>query len=175
MVARLAPLVDRRGIAFGSASRMGVSAARTEARTAHNRPATLPRRGGNSIRRQHEIMTTSPDGSLHKHIRVSPAQWERIERAAEGSPHSPNQILVELAMEALDRREWPGTETEIKVARASLFAAQALARGLIADGRENEVREIREFISTIVPDPEARPDTDAHRRPPVNQPSGDAR
>ncbi len=107
-------------------------------------------------------MTTSPDGSLHKHIRVSPAQWERIERAAEGSPHSPNQVLVELAMEALDRRHWPATETEIKVARASLFVAQAIARDLIAAGRENEVEEIRDFISTIVPD--SRSGTD--RSPP---------
>ena len=55
----------------------------------------------------------------------------------------------------LDRREWPGTDTEMRVARASLFAAQALARGLIADGREQDVQEIREFISTIVPDPDA--------------------
>ena len=56
-------------------------------------------------------------------------------------------------MEALDRREVPGTDIEMRVARASLFAAQALARGLIADGREDEIREIREFISTVVPDP----------------------
>ena len=95
------------------------------------------------------------------HIRVSRAQWERIERAAEGSPHSPNQVLVELAMEALDRREWPGTDTEMRVARASLFAAQAIARRLIADGREQEVREIRDFISTIVPDPDVAPPTEA--------------
>ena len=100
-------------------------------------------------------MTTSPDGSLHKHIRVSREQWERIERAAEGSPHSPNQVLVELAMEALDRREWPATDTEMRVARASLFAAQALARGLIADGHERDVQEIRDYISSIVPDPDA--------------------
>ena len=96
-------------------------------------------------------MTKLPDGSLHKHIRVSREQWERLERAAQGTPHSPNQVLVELAMEALDRRQWPATETEIKVARASLFAAQAIARRLIADGREEEVQEIRDFISTIVP------------------------
>ena len=38
---------------------------------------------------------------------------------------------------------------------AGLFAAQAIARRLIADGRENEVQEIRNFISTIVPDPDA--------------------
>ena len=100
-------------------------------------------------------MPNSPDRSLHKHIRISPEQWERIERAAEGSPHSPNQVLVDLAMEALDRREWPGTATEMRVARASLFAAQAIARQLIADGHENEVQDIRAFISTIVPDPDA--------------------
>jgi len=40
----------------------------------------------------------------------------------------------------------------MRVARASLFAAQAIARRLIADGREEEVQEIRDFISTIVPD-----------------------
>ena len=117
-----------------------------------NPSATTPRRGSHSNRRHDETMTKSSDGSLHKHIRVSREQWERIERAAQGTPHSPNQVLVELAMEALDRRNWPGTETEIKVARASLFAAQAIARRLIADGREDEVQEIRQFISSIVPD-----------------------
>ena len=96
-------------------------------------------------------MTKSPDRALHKHIRVLPEQWQRVERAAEGTVYSANQLLVELAMEALDRRQWPDTETEIKVARASLFAAQAIARRLIADGREEEVQEIRDFISTIVP------------------------
>ncbi len=101
-------------------------------------------------------MTKSPDGSLHKHIRISREQWERLERAAQGTPHSPNQVLVELAMEALDRRQWPATETEMRVARASLFTAQAIARRLIADGREQEVQEIREYISGIVRDPDAK-------------------
>ena len=103
-------------------------------------------------------MTKSPDGSLHEHIRVSREQWERLERAAQGTPWSPNQVLVELAMEALDRREWPATDTEMRVARASLLAAQAIARRLIADGREADVQEIRDFISTIVPDPDTRAD-----------------
>ena len=35
---------------------------------------------------------------------------------------------------------------------ASLFAAHVLARNLIAEEREQEVQEIREFISTIMPD-----------------------
>ena len=99
-------------------------------------------------------MAKSTDKTLSKHIRVTPEQWERIEQASQGAALTANQLVVELAIEALDRREWPGTEAEIKVARASLFAAQALARGLIADGREHEVQEIRDFISTIVPDPE---------------------
>ena len=95
--------------------------------------------------------------TLQKNIRVTPAQWDRIEKAAKDRGVSANQLVVELAMEALHRREWPASETEIRVARASLFAAQALARNLIADGREPEVQEIRDFISTIVPDPGARP------------------
>ena len=94
--------------------------------------------------------------SQQKNIRVTAEQWARIEDAARERQVSPNQLVVELAIEALDRRQWPSTEAEIKVARASLFAAQALARGLIADGREEEVQEIREFISGIVPDPDAR-------------------
>ena len=101
-------------------------------------------------------MANSTDKTLSKHIRVSPEQWERIERASRGTALTANQLVVELAIEALDRRDWPRTEAEIKVARASLFAAQALARGLIADGREQEVQEIRNFISTIVPDVETQ-------------------
>ena len=102
-------------------------------------------------------MADSKERALHKHVRIAPEQWERLEQAAQGTPHSPNQILVELAMEALDRREWPGTEAEIRVARASLFVAQAIARDLIANGREHEIEEIRDFISTIVPDPDTKP------------------
>ncbi len=101
-------------------------------------------------------MTKSPDRALHKHIRILPEQWQRVERAAAGTVYSANQLLVELAIEALDRRESLDPEAEVRVARASLFAAQAIARRLIADGREEEVQEIRDFISGIVPDPDAK-------------------
>ena len=53
-------------------------------------------------------MAKSPEQALHKHIRILPEHWERIESAAEGSNLTANQLLVELAMDALDRREWPG-------------------------------------------------------------------
>ena len=102
-------------------------------------------------------MPDSTEKTVNKHIRVRPEQWERIEQAAQGSALTANQLVIELAIKALDRRKWPSTETEIKVARASLFAAQVLARDLIANGCEHEVQEIREFISTIVPDPDSRP------------------
>ena len=94
--------------------------------------------------------------SLQKNIRVTAEQWERIKTAARERQVSPNQLVVELAIEALERRQWPSTDAEIKVARASLFAAQVLARDLIANGREDQVAEIREFISTIVPDVDER-------------------
>ena len=69
--------------------------------------------------------------TLQKNVRVTPGQWDRIENAAKERDVSANRLVVELAMEALDRREWPRTEAEIQVARASLFAAQVLARDLI--------------------------------------------
>ena len=102
-------------------------------------------------------MPESTERTINKHIRVLPDQWERIERAAQGTALTANQLVIELAIEALDRRDWPNTEAEIRVARASLFTAQALARDLIAAGREHEVDEIRDFISTIVPEPDAKP------------------
>ena len=113
-----------------------------------------PARDRTPIEPRQETMTKSPDKALHKHIRILPEQWQRVEHAAAGTVYSANQLLVELAMEALDRRESLDTKAELRVARASLFAAQAIARQLIADGRENEVQEIRDFISGIVTDPD---------------------
>ena len=54
-----------------------------QCRTACDGPATLPRRRGQATRRLNETMTKSRDGFPHTHVRVSGAQWERIERAAQ--------------------------------------------------------------------------------------------
>jgi len=107
-------------------------------------------------------MASSNPKPLNKHIRVLPEQWDRIERAARGSALTANQLVVVLAIEALDRRNWPGTEAEIRVARSSLFAAQAIFRDMKAAGREDEIDQILDYVSTIVPDsappqPEAGP------------------
>ena len=106
-------------------------------------------------------MADSREKALRKHVRIAPEQRERLEQAAQATPHSPAQILVELAMEALDRREWPGTEVEMCVARTLLFTAQAIALDPIAAGREKEVQEIRDFVSTNVPDPDPNSATPA--------------
>ena len=90
--------------------------------------------------------------TLSKTVRVTEAQWNRIETEARMRNESPNQLLVELAMGALDHRDWPRTELEIQLLRSTLFTAQAVARDMIANGREDEVEEIRRDISRFAPD-----------------------
>ena len=98
---------------------------------------------------------------LNRKIRVSSDRWKRIETAANERGISPNRMLVELALEALDRREWPRTEAEIHLLRSAMFAAQAITRDMIADGRAEEVERIRKAISIIAPDmPSGRTDAD---------------
>ena len=89
--------------------------------------------------------------TLSKTVRVTEAQWNRVENAARKRSESPNHLLVQLAMEALDRREWPRTELEIQLLRSTLFTAQATARAMIAAGRKEEIEEIRREISRIIP------------------------
>ena len=91
--------------------------------------------------------------TLQKNVRVTPEQWNRIESAARERDVSANRLVVELAMEALDRREWPHTDLEIQLLRSSMFTAQAIARDMIAAGREDEVEAIRGEISRLAPDP----------------------
>ena len=91
--------------------------------------------------------------TLQKNIRVMPEQWNRIENAARERDVSANRLVVELALEALDHRKWPRTELEIQLLRSSMFTAQAIARDMIAAGREEEVEEIRRKISEAAPEP----------------------
>ena len=95
--------------------------------------------------------------TLTKTIRVTPEQWERLEKFAKDRDVSANRLVVELVMEALDRRDWPRTELDVQVAKAALFAAQVLRRDLIADGREDEVEEILRFVASFVPESAADP------------------
>ena len=89
--------------------------------------------------------------TMTKSVRVTDEQWNRIENAVGNSKLSPNHLLVQLAMEALDRREWPRTELEIRLLRSTLFTAEVTARNMIAEGREDVVEEIRKEISRIAP------------------------
>ena len=90
--------------------------------------------------------------TVQKNIRVTPEQWQRIEKAADERRVSANQLLVELAMEALDGRQWPRTEAEIHLLRSAMFTAQAMARDMAAAGRGDEIEEIARNISKIAPE-----------------------
>ena len=88
--------------------------------------------------------------TMSKTVRVTDEQWNRIETAVGNSKQSPNHLLVQLAMEALDHHEWPRTDLEIRLLRSTLFTAEVTARNMIAEGRAKEVEEIRQKISTFV-------------------------
>ena len=103
-------------------------------------------------------MEKPPEQLLEKRVRVTSGQWDRLEQAAQGTSLTANQLTVELAIEALDRREWPATEAEIRMYRASLFTAQVLARELVDTGGEEKLAEIRRHVSQMAPDLPRKPD-----------------
>ena len=90
--------------------------------------------------------------TIQKNIRVTPEQWKRVEKEAAERGVSPNRLVVELTMEALERREWPRTEAEIHLLRSAMFAAQAIIRDMERTGREDEIEQISRNISEIAPE-----------------------
>ena len=89
--------------------------------------------------------------TISKTVCVTFEQWNRIEAAAADSTLTPNHLLVQLAMDTLDHRQWPRTELHIRILRSTLFTADVTARNMIAEGREKEVEGIRREISKVVP------------------------
>ena len=79
-------------------------------------------------------------GTISKHIRIDEELWKRLEAAAGEEDVSANRFLAELAERWLETREWPQSEVQLRVARASLFAAQAIALDMIAVGRKERGR-----------------------------------
>ena len=110
--------------------------------------------------RSTEGPTTLP-GTVSKHIRIDQEVWERLEAAARNSDTTANRLLAELASRWLETREWPQSAVQVRVARSSLFAAQAIARDMIAAGRQKEVDDILKYVSTIVPDVAPEPPVEA--------------
>ena len=90
--------------------------------------------------------------TTQKNIRFTSEQWKRVEKEAEKHDKSPNQFVVELAMEALERCEWPRTEAEIHLLRSAMFTAQAIIRDMERNGREAEIQEISQSISQVAPE-----------------------
>ena len=90
--------------------------------------------------------------TAQKNIRFTPGQWKRVAKEAEERGISANRLVAELAMEALERREWPRTEAEIHLLRSAMFAAQAIIRDMERAGREEEIHEISRNISEVAPE-----------------------
>ena len=63
----------------------------------------------------------------------------RLEKEAEKRDISPNRLVFELAMEAIERRKWSRTGAEIHLLRSPIFAAQAILRDMVRAGREEEI------------------------------------
>ena len=97
--------------------------------------------------------------TTQKNIRFTPGQWKRVEKEAQVRGISANKLVVELVMEALERREWPRTEAEIYLLRSAMFAAQAIVRDMEAAGREEEIEQISSNISEVAPELPVKPDT----------------
>ena len=97
-------------------------------------------------------MSKTTDRAQSRRIRVLPEQWERIENAARGTSRTPNELVIELALEALDRRAWPCTEAEIHLLRSAMFSAQAIIRDMEKAGRQDEIEAISRSISEIAPE-----------------------
>ena len=90
--------------------------------------------------------------TAQKNIRFTSEQWKRVEKEAEKRNISPNQLVVELTMESLERSEWPRTEAEIHLLRSAMFTAQAIIRDMERDGREEEIEQISRNISEVAPE-----------------------
>ncbi|MDE0149564.1 MAG: hypothetical protein OXM58_14425 [Rhodospirillaceae bacterium] len=102
-------------------------------------------------------MTETTDRALSRRIRVLPEQWERFENAARGTRRTTNELVIDLALEALDRREWPRTEAEIHLLRSTMFTAQAIVRDMEKAGRQDEIEAISRTISEVAPELPVRP------------------
>ena len=90
--------------------------------------------------------------TLQKNIRITSERWDSTETAATEPGVTANQLLAELAMEAVGRRQWLRTVHEVSLLRSSMFTAQAMVRDTIAARREHKVEEIRRNIFTAVPE-----------------------
>ena len=97
-------------------------------------------------------MPETTDRTQVRRIRVLPEQWERIETAARGTTRTANELVIDLALEALDRQEWPRTEAEIHLLRSAMFTAQATIRDMEKAGRHDEVEAISRTISQVAPE-----------------------
>ena len=95
---------------------VGRSSARSEAATVLLPGDRCPTGRGDLARSAQNPSRNSSERGTKPHGTVTAKHWDRIEEDARERNTSPNQIVVQLAIEPLDRREWPRTEAQTKAA-----------------------------------------------------------
>ena len=90
--------------------------------------------------------------TAQKNIRFTPEQCKRIENEAQKRNITPNRLVVELTIEAMERKEWPRTKAEIHLLRSAMFTAQAIIRDMEKAGHEEEIKQISRTISEVAPE-----------------------
>ena len=88
--------------------------------------------------------------ALNKHFRVDEDFWRPLEATARDRETTPNWLLIDLATQALDDLEWP--RIEVRMLHSRLFTAQAIARDMIAAGREDKLEKICRDVSRMAPE-----------------------
>ena len=89
----------------------------------------------------------------HRRTSVSrPGSGNGSKKRRKSTTNHPIRFVVELVMEALERREWPRTEAEIHLLRSSMFTAQAIIRDMEKAGREKEIEQISRDLSEVAPE-----------------------
>ena len=113
-----------------------------------------PRRAANTTPNSR---ATAPEAkhrgqNRQRHIRIDVDLWKRLEGVAAERDTTANRLFAERGAQWLGYRDWPNTDARLEVARASLFAAQAIVRDMVATGREAEIENIGRYVAAIVPD-----------------------
>ena len=85
--------------------------------------------------------------TIQQKIKIMLEQCRRVEKEATDRDVSPNRLVVELAMEAVERWKLPRTEAKIHPFHPGIFAAQAIARGMESTGRDTKFEQINRTIT----------------------------
>ncbi len=78
--------------------------------------------------------------TIQKNIRVTPEQWKRIENEAEKREMSPNRLVVEFVMEALERRRFVYAALALETIDGPLDGSDGRGARAVSECRGEKIR-----------------------------------